>query len=129
MYERIPELVDQVRERASALAESATDPIRDFYRKGIMRNLRAPRFRPIFYIDITGGIQSRMRQFDYLRQFLSSDEQVVLDTLRKLYRVKLEMDAQYTLQKALRWWLHIHVPVALVLIILLGVHLYSVFYY
>jgi uncharacterized membrane protein (UPF0136 family) len=128
-YERIPELVDQIRERAAALIETATDPVRDFYRKSIVRNLRAPRFRPIYYIDITGGIQSRMRQFDYLRQFLSTDEKGVLDSLRALYRSKLEIDAHYTLQRALRWWLYIHVPVSLVLIILVGVHLYSVFMY
>ncbi|MDH3253321.1 MAG: hypothetical protein OEM41_11050 [Ignavibacteria bacterium] len=129
VYERIPELVDQIRERATSLMESCTDPVRNFYEKNIHRRLLAPRIRPIYYIDITGGIQSRMRQFDYLRQFLSHDEQQSLDRLRALYRTKLELDAHYTLQRVLRVWLYLHVPVSLVLLILVGVHLYSVFYY
>lgn len=129
MYERIPELVVQVREGAEKLVETCTDPVRDFYRRNLAPALAMLQPRAIYYVDITGGIQSRVRQFDYLRQVLSSEEKEKLDRLETLFRTKLEMDAHYTLQRALRWWLYTHVPLSLVLLVLIAIHLYVVWYY
>jgi hypothetical protein len=39
------------------------------------------------------------------------------------------MDAHYTLQRTLRWWLYGHVPFALVLIAVVAFHIFSVLYY
>ena len=83
----------------------------------------------MYYVDITGGIQSRVRQFTYLRNVLSAPEQEALDSLELLYKTKLELDAHFTLQKALRWWLYLHVPVSLLLLALVGLHLFAVIYY
>lgn len=129
VYERIPELVGQIREGAEKLVETCTDPVRDFYRRNLVSILGSLQPRAIYYIDITGGIQSRVRQFDYLRKVLSSEEKEKLDRLETLFRTKLEMDAHYTLQRALRWWLYSHVPVSLVLLVLIAIHLYAVWYY
>ena len=129
VYERIPDLVRQVRDRAEEVVLAATDPVRDFYQKNVAGALVAPRTRLIYYFDITGGSQMQARQFEYLRRVLSSDDQKNLDQLESIYKTKLELDAHYTLQKALRWWLYAHVPVSLMLLVLLAVHLYSVFYY
>ena len=52
-----------------------------------------------------------------------------LDDLQAMYKTKLEIDAHYTLQKALRWWLYLHVPVSIVLIVLLALHIFAVVYY
>lgn len=129
VYERIPELVIQIRDRAEKLAEVCSEPVRDLYQKHIAAALATPNPRMIYYIDITGGIQSRMNQFDYLRRMLSSGEQQKMEELRLLYKTKLELDAHYTLQKALRLWLYTHVPVSLVLVVLAALHIYAVWYY
>ena len=129
IYERIPELVAQIRDRAEKLAETCADPVRDFYQRNVAVAMAGPSPRAIYYIDITGGIQSRMKQFEYLRQFVSGDEREKVDQLRSLYKTKLELDAHYTLQKALRWWLYTHVPISLVLIVLVALHVYAVWYY
>ncbi len=129
VYERIPELVSQIRDRAEEVALAATDPVRDFYQKNVAAALAAPQSRLIYYFDITGGGHSRARQFEYLRRVLSSDDRKNLDRIESIYKTKLELDAHYTLQKALRWWLYAHVPVSLMLLVLLAVHLFSVFYY
>ena len=91
--------------------------------------LATPQTRLIYYLDVTGGIQARTEQFDYLRALLPADEQQKLDDLQAMYKTKLEIDAHYTLQKALRWWLYLHVPVSLVLIVLLALHIFAVVYY
>ena len=129
VYERVPELVIQIKDRAEKLAEVCSDPVRDFYQKHVAAALAAPSPRMIYYIDITGGIQSRMNQFDYLRKVLSTTEHQKMEELRLLYKTKLELDAHYTLQRMLRLWLYTHVPVSLVLLILVALHIYTVWYY
>jgi hypothetical protein len=129
VYERIPELVTQIRMRAENLIETCTDPVQEFYRKNIASALAIPQPKLIYYLDITGGIQSRTRQFEYLRRVLSMEEQEKLDRLESMFKTKLELDAHYTLQKALRWWLYTHVPLSIVLLVLVALHLYAVWYY
>ena len=95
----------------------------------LTKSLLGPKVRLIYYIDITGGIQSEVKQFNYLSKLLSAEGKQRLGQLQSYYKTKLELDAHYTLQKALRWWLYLHVPLSLVLIFLVGLHVYSVIYY
>jgi hypothetical protein len=129
VYERIPELVAQLRERAEKIAATCTEPLQDFYRTNVAAVLVAPEPRFIYYFDVTGGIQSRIRQFDFLRRVLSAEEKETLDTLQDLYRTKLELDAHYSLQRALRWWLFTHVPLSLVLLFMIALHVWAIWYY
>ena len=129
IFERIPELVRQAREHAEAVLAECGVPVRTFYGRNLAPSLMAPEINWRYYFDITGGIQARVRQFSYLRQVLSADEQGRLDRIEHIYRTKLEMDAHYTLQRALRWWLVLHLPASLVLLLLLVLHLVAVFLY
>ena len=129
LYERIPELVDNLRERASELAGSSAREIQDLYERTIARELKAPRRSWIYYFDITGGIRERMRPVRYLRDKLSEEEAGKLDELEDLYRTKLELDAHFTLQQTLRVWLWLHVPTSLLLLLFLGLHLWGVLRY
>ena len=70
-----------------------------------------------------------MRRVDYLSRLVDEDDAQRLEELRTLMRTKLEMDAHYTLQKALRWWLYLHVPGGLVLTVLVAIHVFAVLYY
>ncbi|MCH9647682.1 MAG: hypothetical protein K0U98_05540 [Deltaproteobacteria bacterium] len=128
-YERIPELVEQVRVRAEEVALSACEPTRDLYRQRIEPALEAPRRRLGYFVDVTGGWGARQREFDYLRNLLGEDERQKLGQLEELYRSKLAMDAHYTLQAALRYWLFAHLPVSLGALGLLMLHIFSVLYY
>jgi hypothetical protein len=127
--DRIPELIQDIRQKSEELVQGLPNAVQEFYRKELAPALAGPRPRPIYYLDITGGIQSRLKQFEYLRQFLTPDEKEKLNHLQSMYRGKLEMDAHYTLQKTLRTWLYLHVPVSIVLLFLVGIHVYAVLYY
>jgi hypothetical protein len=129
IYERVPELAAEVRRRADALASSSSTAVQDFYRKEVAPSLRRPEVRPIYFLDITGGIQRRLRNFEFLRRLLAPADRERFAELESLLRTKLELDAHYTLQRALRWWLYAHVPVSLVLLLLVALHLVSVLYY
>lgn len=129
IYERIPELVMHMRERAEKLVASCTEPVKDFYRTNLAATLAAPEARFVYYIDVTGGVQSRVKQFEFLRRVLSSDEKEILDKIQGIYKSKLELDAHYSLQRSLRWWLYTHVPASFVLLLMIALHIYAVWYY
>ena len=128
-YDRIPELVAHVRGKVEDLVAVADVSVRSFYQANLAAALAGPQTRLIYFVDITGGIQTRMRHLDHLQQFLGDADRRTVEELRALVRTKLEMDAQYTLQKALRWWLYAHVPVAVVLTVLVAFHVVAVWYY
>ncbi len=129
VYERIPELIAEIREKAAVLMQTCTEPVKDFYREQIALALAAPQPRWIYWLDITGGIQARVKKFEYLRRLLPAEEQQKLHELESYYRAKLEIDAHFTLQRALRWWLYLHVPASLVLLVLVALHVFAVWYY
>jgi len=129
VYERIPELIAELRAKSEKLLQTCADPVKDFYRKNLAVALTSVQPRFIYYLDIAGGIQSRLKGLEYLRRFLPVEEKEKLDRLETYYRTKLEIDAHYTLQKTLRWWMYTHVPLSLVLLILIVFHLFAVWYY
>ncbi|NIR49099.1 hypothetical protein GWO43_11605 [candidate division KSB1 bacterium] len=129
IYERIPELTNEIREKTEDLIKLCTDPVKDFYRKNMAPALQSPQVRLIYCIDITGGIQTQVKEFDYLRKLLPSEDKERFTQLESYYKTKLELDAHYTLQKALRWWLYLHVPTSIILVVLVGLHIYSILYY
>ena len=128
-YARIPELVDVTRTRAEALAASSSEPLRLFYARHLAPAFAAPRPRLRYFADATGGAEARAAQFAYLRRTLPAEERPALDQLQGLYRTKLEADAHYTLQRALRLWLYLHVPVAIAATAALAVHIFAAVYY
>ncbi|MFQ5524780.1 MAG: hypothetical protein ACE5GX_00830 [Thermoanaerobaculia bacterium] len=129
LYERIPELVDDIRARAAELAASSATEIRDLHDSAMATKLQAPNRRWVYFFDITGGIRERLRSVRYLREKLPEEEAEKLDELEELYRAKFEIDAHYTLQQALRAWLWLHVPTSLLLLVFLGLHLWGVLRY
>lgn len=127
-YDRIPELVADLARRARELAAGSSEEVRALYAQ-LAPEMAAPRRRPLYFLDITGGIQSKLREFNYLRGFLAEAPRAELDELERLYRTKLEIDAHYTLQLPLRWWLYLHLPVSMLLMAFVLLHLGSVLLY
>lgn len=129
LYERIPVLVEEIRERAEAVADASGEAIRSLYDRGLAADLAAPRRRWIYFFDITGGAAGRLAEFAHLRPLLAAEEGERLAELENLYRTKLEIDAHYTLQQALRGWLYAHLPVSFLLLVFILLHLYTVLFY
>lgn len=129
LYERIPELIREMRGKADALIRTCITPVRNYYGKNLAKVLLKPQPKLVYFLDITGGIQAQVRKFEYLRKSCSAEEKEKLNELERIYRTKLEVDAHYTLQKALRLWLYLHVPAALLLLFLTALHVFSVLYY
>ena len=129
LYERIPALVNQLRHNSEALCEESEASVQAFYQKHLAAAMAKPHRHFIYFVDITGGIQGRLARLHYLHGFLEHDDAERLDQLEANYKAKLEIDAHFTLQQALRLWLYLHVPPALLLLLLVGIHVFSVLYY
>lgn len=128
-FDRIAELIDETRERAETIAGSCGETVRGFYERRIARDFRQPTWRWRYFLDISGGGHRRRREFEFLAERLSAEERDKLEELELLAVAKSEMDAHFTLQRALRLWLYLHLPTTLLLIALVAVHLFTVFYY
>lgn len=127
--DRIPELITEMRERAQGVVNTAAEPVRALYRRDVAPVMVGPQPRWIYFIDATGGFRSKSRRFERLRGLLSESDRDALDELLELYRTKLEIDAHYTLQRTLRAWLYLHIPVSLLMFGLLLLHVFFVLYY
>jgi len=129
VYERIPELIGDLRAKAERLAAECSEPVQALYARRVAPELVAPRPRWLYFVDITGGKAAQLGEFDHLRRHLGADEREKLGELARLYKTKLQLDAHLTLQRALRLWPWIHVPASLLVLALLAVHLGTVFLY
>ena len=123
-YDRIPELVRRLSSSAEAFVASCSEPIQSFYRTSLAATFASPQPSFTYYADVTGGRYSRRKQFQYLARALAGEERSKLDRLEQMFKAKLELDAHYSLQRALRWWLMAHVPVATILVLLVTIHVY-----
>jgi len=128
-YQRIPELTEDIRRQAEALAAVASGPVRQLYKRQVANALSQPQRRLAYFVDITGGLNSKLKEFEYLARFLAGEERQRLAELEHLYRAKLEIDAHYTLQPALRAWLYLHVPISLAVLALIVLHIVVVVLY
>jgi len=129
IYERIPALVEQLREEADRLVQGASDVLERFYRTEVRVSLSAVHHSWAFLLDVRGGRERALEPFRRMAQFVDAGErQRVLD-LMTIYTEKMELDAHYSLQGILRGWLVLHVPAAGLLMGLLAVHIFAWFWY
>ena len=128
-FDRIPELVEEIRQRAATVALGVEGPLRTLYQQRLAPTLSAPVPRVIYFFDVSGGSRTGLRELEYLHSLLPGEEKETLGKLEKLYRSKLELDAHYTLQWALRVWLWLHLPASLALLALVMLHILTVLYY
>ncbi len=129
IYERIPELIETLRTRADALVSASPESVRRFYRRELEKRLLAPNRSVRFFADLSGGTRAVKRELKHLERQLSSEQSEIVAELREIYQTKVELDAHWTLQFALRLWLITHLPPSIVLFALVIVHLFVVYYY
>ncbi|MBZ0111651.1 MAG: hypothetical protein K8J08_04250 [Thermoanaerobaculia bacterium] len=129
LYERIPELCQSLKERATLLAAGGEEPVRLLYERLLEPELAGPHRRFRYLVDVQGGHNLQWREIAYLRDFLAAEEKKRLMELESIVRTKVELDVHYTLQPLLRWWLVLHLPPSIALAGLVAVHIATVVYY
>lgn len=129
IFERIPELVEKLRSEAAALAEGSSEALDRFYRDDIEPALAGVQASWDYLLDVRGGRERRLAAFTRLGPFLAEEERPRLEDLRVIFNEKLELDAQYSLQKLLRLWTLVHAPPSILLFGFLLYHIAVSLYY
>jgi hypothetical protein len=122
LFERIPELVGRLPAEADALMADGSDVLRGFYLADVRPALTSLSPSWSYLADVRGRREARLLAFARVTQFLTETEREKLEDLKTIYVEKLELDAHYSVQRALRAWPLIHVPAALLLLGLAVVH-------
>lgn len=129
IFERIPELVEKLRAEAAALVEGSSDVLDRFYRDDVETALAGVQASWDYLLDVRGGRDRRLAGFTRMGPFLAEEERPRLEDLRMILNEKLELDAQYSLQRLLRLWPLVHVPPSVLLFGLLIYHIATNLYY
>jgi hypothetical protein len=129
LYDRIPEMSARLRTEADLLMKGSTDVLQRFYLGEVRPALAGATASWAFLADIRGGRERQLAPFRNVEQFLANEERERLKDLEYLVSEKLELDAQYSLQRVLQLWLPVHLFPAMALLGLLAVHIVAVLYF
>jgi hypothetical protein len=129
LYERIPALVAQLLAEADDLMAGADRVAEHFYRTQVRRSLSRPHPSWGFLLDVRASRDRALAPFRRTAEFVGPAEQARIVDLMSIYTEKIELDAQYSLQRILRRWLVLHVPPAGLLMGLLAVHVFTWVWY
>ena len=122
IYERIPELLSEVRTEAATAVTGASDRLMRFYGTNVQPALAGPSLSWSYLVDMRSDRDRRIAEFDSLRSFMDEADRQRLEQLQTLLVKKIELEAHYTWQTVLRWWLLVHVPAAMLLLAAVAAH-------
>lgn len=128
-YNRIPELLAVLQQRLEATVEKSSALVKERYDTQLQSAFAAPRFRWIYFFDAAGSISRARKSLGHLAGILDTSDKQHWQHIQSLYQAKLEIDAHYTLQSVLRAWLVVHIPFAVLVLVLLLIHIFTVLYY
>jgi hypothetical protein len=126
IYERIPELVAELRAEATAAVAGASDRLQRFYGSNVQPALGGPSLSWSYLVDMRSDRDRRVAEFESLRSFVDDADRERLEHLQTVLVKKIELEAHYTWQTVLRWWLFVHVPAAMLLIAAVVAHVIAV---
>lgn len=134
IYERIPDEIRRLRESAeeaavAAAAESGSESIPRVYLDTLLHYFARPRF---FWSHVFGGDKSEhwvRHQTAAVDRYLNDTERKYLEQIQQLALVKDKVDRHYALQTVLKFWLFLHLPLAVGVMALAIWHLLLVHVY
>ena len=134
IYERISSEIAALRERAEALVvkavqDTGSDTLGRYYAESLDWFFWRPRFRLSHLVGGLRGARWVHGHITALRRYLNDAERQVLDEIEQLALRKNQLDAHYALQSVLKLWLFVHVPAAVLLLVLACWHLLVVHVY
>ena len=128
IYDRIPDLVARLSAEAEKLMAGAGDALARTYRDDVKPLLVAPMPQWGYVFDIRAPRTTLVEPLTRIATFVDEGDRERLRDLTSILNDKLDLDAHMSLQRALRLWLVLHVPAAIVLLGLLIIHVFAVVY-
>lgn len=130
IYEKIPALRSSLRQEAEALAfgsELKSPAVAEFYARQLSGFLAgAGNFWP-HLLESRRPLNAIMTELEEFRYYLNESERATLEKLRELVRRKDGLDYHQALQRTLKLWLFVHLPLTYSLMIFSLLHVVLVF--
>ncbi len=125
LYERIPGLVEGLTREADDLMAETSEALERFYLDEVRpRMIRlAPSWA--YLVDVRADRDRALDPFVRMARFVDPAEQGKVTELMSLFTEKMELDAHFTVQGALRRWPLLHVPPAGLMMALVVVHVFT----
>ncbi|MDA1095076.1 MAG: hypothetical protein O3A25_17675 [Acidobacteria bacterium] len=128
LYDRIPDMVNRLQSEADSVVLGASDVLERFYTREIRPSLAGTVASWSFLVDLGGARERRLARCRHVAPFVSVDDHDRLRDLEAIVTEKFELEAHYSLQRALRLWLPLHLFPAAALLGLLTLHIFAVLY-
>lgn len=129
IYERIPELRQQLVTEADALMGDAPEMLTRTYNSQLRAFLETPRPRLGYLANAALSRDAVLEPVTKLSSFADAADRERIKDLESIVLDKIDLDVHLTVQRALRVWLMAHVPAAMLLLALLAVHVIVVLYF
>ena len=128
-FDRIPELLRDLQLKANNILTTASNDVKDLYKRNTTNELDRIQPRPGYLFDPAGSIKQKTWSLEKTARYSSAKDANAIKELTRIYQSKLELDVHYTLQHVLRGWLSLHIPFSLILLLLIAIHIAIVLYY
>lgn len=123
---RIPEITTRLLLEADEVMRGASDRMMAAYRADIRPALERPAPAWAYVANVQAGRMRYTGPLEGLERAVADRQRV--GELRAIVTEKAELDVHLSLQRALRAWLVLHVPPAILLLGVLAVHVFAVVY-
>jgi hypothetical protein len=126
LHDRIPGMVQDLAAKADAVVAKAPEALSRAYATTVRPRLSQPKASLGAIMGASRQDGEMRRALSEVERFLAEGERGPLRELESIVRDKSVLDSQFSVQYALRAWLVVHVPPAMVLMGLLVVHVIAV---
>lgn len=126
IYDRIPEMVGRLEKEADALLAGCSEALEQVYMAEIRPRLAAPEPAWSYIVNLRAGRDRRLAPITDMEPFIEEQDRERLADLTTIVNEKLELDLHLSIQRALKYWIYLHLPPAIVLMGLLTVHVFAV---
>lgn len=127
IWERIPVFSRELREMAEKIVmetaqETQSSTIADFYHTHLNNFFGKPRNRFRHLIGSNKALYTLFSEFENIDRYLNEKEKAFSGRLRELVIKKNDLDFHHALQRSMRLWLLVHVPLTYSMLLLIVVH-------
>lgn len=132
VYEAIPEHRRRLKKAADTLAEESIEStgfttIARYYEERVQWFFAGPKNYTRHLLEVAGPRRRLLRDMAEKERYLNAEEKEYLARLAAHVEEKDSLDYQFALQRTLKLWLFVHIPLTYGLLVLAGAHVLVVY--
>jgi hypothetical protein len=132
VYEAIPEHRMRLKQAADSLAEESIEhtgftTVSRYYEEQLQSFFAGPKNYVAHLLEVAAPRRRLLREMEEKERYLNAKEKEYFTRLAEQVEEKDRLDYQYALQRTLKLWLFVHIPLTYGLLVLAGTHVLVVY--